>query len=90
MEDVEYLQEIKNASKSEKISAYERLKEEYGGEAGFYFDVAQHFFVIGLKEKAFDILMNAAEAANGSQQGLGPTVQPLRPLSQTSRVRAAW
>lgn len=70
MEDVEYLQEIKNALKSEKLSAYEKLKEEYGGEAGFYFDVAQHFFEIGFKEQAYNVLMNAAEAANGSQQVL--------------------
>jgi TonB-dependent SusC/RagA subfamily outer membrane receptor len=70
MEDVEYLQELKTASKSEKLSVYERLKEEYGGEAGFYFDVAQHFFEIGFKEQAYNILMNAAEAANGSQQVL--------------------
>jgi TonB-dependent SusC/RagA subfamily outer membrane receptor len=70
MEDVEYLQELKNASLSEKLFVYEKLKEEYGGEAGFYFDAAQYLFEMGLKHQAFDILMNAAEAANGSQQVL--------------------
>jgi TonB-dependent SusC/RagA subfamily outer membrane receptor len=70
MEDVEYLQELKSVSVSEKLPVYEQLKEEYGGEAGFYFDAAQHFFEMGLKQQAFEILMNAAEAANGSQQVL--------------------
>ncbi len=70
MEDVEYLQELKSVSLTEKIVVYENLKEQYGGDAGFYFDAAQHFFEIGLTQRAFDILMNAAEAANGSQQVL--------------------
>jgi TonB-dependent SusC/RagA subfamily outer membrane receptor len=70
MEDVEYLQELKEVPVSEKINVYERLREQYGGETAFYFDAAQHLFETGLKEKAFDILMNAAEAANGSQQVL--------------------
>jgi tetratricopeptide (TPR) repeat protein len=73
MEDVEYLQELKNVSVSAKILVYEKLKEQYGGEAGFYFDAAQHLFEAGLKKKAFEILMNAAEAANGSQQVLTAT-----------------
>ncbi len=73
MEDVEYLQELKKADRSEKMSFYESLKEQYGGEAGFYFDAAQHLFETGLKEKAFEVLMNAAEAANGNQQVLVAT-----------------
>src|SRR6185503_15278027 len=67
MEDVEYLQELKSVRVSEKMAEYERLKEEYGGEAGFYFDAAQHLFEAGLAQQAFEVLMNAAEASNGSQ-----------------------
>ncbi len=73
MEDVEYLKELKSVSASEKMLAYEKLKEEYGGEAGFYFDAAQHLFETGLKKEAFAILMNAPEAANGSHQVLVAT-----------------
>lgn len=68
MPDVEYLQELKGAPVSEKLNVYGRLKDEYGGEAGFYFDVAQHLYESGLHKQALEILMNAAEAANGSQQ----------------------
>ncbi|MBL7743446.1 MAG: TonB-dependent receptor plug domain-containing protein [Chitinophagaceae bacterium] len=82
MEDVEYLQELKNADRPEKVAVYEQLKEQYGGEAGFYFDVAQHLSDIGWKEKAFAILMNAAEAANGSQQVLLATAYILEQWRQ--------
>jgi len=67
MPDMEYLEELKAADRYEKIDVYEKLREEYGGDAGFYFDVAQHLFECGLKKKAFEILVNATEAANGSQ-----------------------
>ncbi|MEI9913009.1 MAG: TonB-dependent receptor plug domain-containing protein [Bacteroidota bacterium] len=70
MEDVEYLQEMKETPVKEKMGVYERLREQYGGDAGFYFDAAQHVFESGFTKEAFDILMNAAEAANGSRQVL--------------------
>ncbi|RYF92443.1 MAG: tetratricopeptide repeat protein, partial [Chitinophagaceae bacterium] len=68
MEDVAYLRSLKAVPVNEKITMYQQLKEEYGGEPGFYMDVAQHFFEKGLKQSAFDILMNAGEAANGSPE----------------------
>lgn len=70
MEDVEYMQELKNVSRSGKLDEYEKLREQYGGDAGFYFDVAQHLFEIGLRQEALTILINAAEAANGGQHVL--------------------
>jgi TonB-dependent SusC/RagA subfamily outer membrane receptor len=70
MEDVEYMQVLKAVSLTDKMAVYEQLKEQYSSEAAFYFDAAQHFFETGLTEKAFDILMNAAEAGNGSGQVL--------------------
>lgn len=70
MEDVEYLQAMKEVPVKEKKAVYESLREQYGGETGFYFDVAQHLFESGLTKEAFDILMNAAESSNGSQQAL--------------------
>ncbi len=70
MEDVEYLQAMKEVPVKEKIAVYERLREQYGGETGFYFDAAQYLFESGLTKEAFQILMNAAESSNGSQQAL--------------------
>jgi TonB-dependent SusC/RagA subfamily outer membrane receptor len=68
MEDIEYLQEIKETAYTEKKTVYERLKPQHEDEPGFYFDMAQHFFESGLKDDAMEILMNAAEASNGSYQ----------------------
>ncbi|MBC7948385.1 MAG: TonB-dependent receptor plug domain-containing protein [Chitinophagaceae bacterium] len=70
MEDVEYLQEIKDAMDHEKKRVYNALQKIHGGEPGFYFDMAQYFFGIGQRDAANDILMNAAEAANGSYQAI--------------------
>jgi TonB-dependent SusC/RagA subfamily outer membrane receptor len=70
MEDVEYLQELKAARKNEKLHTYQKLQQYYGNGAGFYFDVAQHFFDIGLYEEALHILTNAAEYADGDVQVL--------------------
>lgn len=65
MEDVEYLQEIAAVPLKEKSITYKQLLEEHATETSFYFDMAQHFFNNGLKAEALDILMNAAEVANG-------------------------
>lgn len=70
MEDVEYMQEIKSVPVGNKEFIYEQLKNDYGNEPGFYLDMAQHFFTCGFKEKALNILMNAAEATNGSKSSL--------------------
>ncbi len=70
MDDVEYIQVLKDASKSQEKYVYDRLKVEYGDEPGFYFDAAQYFFEIGLTEHAHEILMNAIEATNGIGEGL--------------------
>ncbi len=68
MEDVEYLQGIKETAYTDKKAVYERLKLQYDDDPGFYFDMAQHFFDSGLKDEAMEILMNAAEVSNGSNQ----------------------
>ncbi|MFT3846446.1 MAG: TonB-dependent receptor plug domain-containing protein [Lacibacter sp.] len=66
MDDVEYLQEIKSVPLKEKFFFYERLRAVHANEKGFYFDMAQHFYESGLREKAIEILMEAAENADGS------------------------
>lgn len=70
MDDVDYLLEIKEIPYTKKKDAYRQLKDQYGTDPGFYFDMAQHFFESGLTTEAMDILMNAAETSNGSYQVL--------------------
>jgi TonB-dependent SusC/RagA subfamily outer membrane receptor len=70
MADIDYLLEIKEVPYKEKRQAYQRLKQQHEDDPGFYFDMAQHFFESGIKEEAMSILMNAAEASNGSTQVL--------------------
>lgn len=70
MEDVEYMTDIKETSKTEKYQAYLQLRETHGKQPGFYFDMAQHFFEAGLKDEAYEILMNAAEISKGHFQAL--------------------
>lgn len=65
MEDVEYLQQVKDEPLNSKYELYEELKNSYGSSAGFYFDMAQHFFEVNMKKEALEILMNASEVAQG-------------------------
>jgi TonB-dependent SusC/RagA subfamily outer membrane receptor len=69
-EDVEYMQLIKQTPKPELLTEYYRLRKDYGDKPVFYFDMAQHFFEKGLKRDAMEILMNAAEKADGNMQVL--------------------
>ncbi|HEX7845765.1 MAG TPA: TonB-dependent receptor plug domain-containing protein, partial [Chitinophagaceae bacterium] len=70
MEDVEYLQQIKEVGKDEKMMLYLQLQPRYEDEPGFYLDIAQHFFDSGMKEEAMEICMTAIEISNGSFQVL--------------------
>ena len=65
-EDVDYLQEIKAVDQKLKLSKYEELRIVHSNETGFYFDMAQHLYEKGFKEKAYDILMEAAELNDGN------------------------
>jgi tetratricopeptide (TPR) repeat protein len=67
---VEYISDIKETSNEEKYQTYLQLREIYGSQPGFYFDVSQQFFEAGLKEEAYEILMNAAEESKGNLQAL--------------------
>ena len=70
MEDVEYVEDIKETLSPEKYQTYLKLREPYGKQPGFYFDMAEHFFEAGLKSEAYEILMNAAEVSKGQFQAL--------------------
>ena len=67
-EDVDYLAEIKAASYGDKISKYKELRKQYGYEAGFYFDVAQHLYEVGYRKDALEILFSAVEITEGDLQ----------------------
>lgn len=66
--DVDYLKELKHTSSKNLLVRYDELRREYGGEAAFYFDVAQVFYESGSKEQALDMLYTAMDVSNGSQQ----------------------
>jgi tetratricopeptide (TPR) repeat protein len=70
MGDIEYVEEIKETNHTEKYQTYLHLRQTYGKQPGFYFDMAQHFFDAGLKNEAYEILMNAAEVSKGQFQAL--------------------
>ena len=67
-EDEDYLVDLKEAVYSDKISRYQELKKLYGYEAGFYFDVAQHFYEVGFYKDALAILFSAADISDGNLQ----------------------
>lgn len=67
-EDVDYLQDLKSTSKDNLDEMYGQLKKTYGFEAGFYFDVAQHFYNKGLKQQAMNILFSAADISSGNYE----------------------
>lgn len=62
MEDEDYLQELKSAAN--KIDTYNELRKTYSEHVGFFIDVADYFYSIGLKEEARRIILNAIEAGN--------------------------
>jgi TonB-dependent SusC/RagA subfamily outer membrane receptor len=69
-EDVDYMQDLKLTSKSLLPFAYGQLRIEHTSEPGFYLDVAQYFFEVGLKQQAMSILLNGAEASDANSTTL--------------------
>jgi TonB-dependent SusC/RagA subfamily outer membrane receptor len=69
-DDVDYLSDLKAVPYGDKLSKYNELKNIYKADAGFYFDVAQHFFESGYRKEALAILYSAADITNGSRQTL--------------------
>ena len=67
-EDVDYLAELKDSVYGDKISKYKEQRKLYGYEAGFYFDVAQHFYETGYRKDALEILFSAADISSGNLQ----------------------
>ena len=68
-EDLDYLQEIKDAEPGKYVYVYEKFKRT-NTNAGFYLDMADFFFQHDLKDKAQEILSHAFDASHGSSEGL--------------------
>ncbi|MBK7433261.1 MAG: TonB-dependent receptor plug domain-containing protein [Chitinophagaceae bacterium] len=70
LEEVDYMSEIRGASRSELTIVYEELKTEHGQNATFYFDMADLFYEKGLSVMAYKILLDGVEEANGTEASL--------------------
>lgn len=65
-EDVEYIEQLKNATASERWDTYQKLLEDYANDPVFYIDAADFFFTKGDKMKAEEILNAGAEKMGNS------------------------
>ena len=63
-----YLKALASAPLDKKYSLYLQLREEQINNPSFYFDVANHFYDNGDKEKAFLILSNIADLGSENHQ----------------------
>ena len=70
LEDVDYIQDIKATANTEKWMRYEQLRQNNGNEAGFYLDMSEQFYEMGIRDQALRILMNAAEVSSGDRRVL--------------------
>jgi TonB-dependent SusC/RagA subfamily outer membrane receptor len=64
-DDMDYIEELKAISRTDKMRLYEQQKKEYGFEGVFYFEVAQHMYESGLIKEAKEILFSGAGITNG-------------------------
>jgi TonB-dependent SusC/RagA subfamily outer membrane receptor len=68
MENVDYMEELKNADKSEMYQRYLEMKDTLSEEPSFFFDAAEVIYLSGDKEKALRILTNLIEMDNENHQ----------------------
>jgi TonB-dependent SusC/RagA subfamily outer membrane receptor len=70
LEDVDYMQEIKKSSAADMWDTYKELQQNHENEAGFYFDMVNHFFANKRPEQAMEIMYDGIEACNDNAQSL--------------------
>lgn len=70
VEEVSYMQEIRQAAYSELWDTYKGLEETYGSSIGFHLDMADYFFEKKETEMAGEILYTAVELCKGKAAGL--------------------
>lgn len=66
MEDVDYMNALRNVKRAEMWDMYEELKKDFGHKVNFYVDAAQIFSGSYLKKEAKDILLSALEIAQSN------------------------
>jgi TonB-dependent SusC/RagA subfamily outer membrane receptor len=69
-DEMDYIVEIEKYSGEDKFQAFKRLEKEYGANASFYYDMAQHFFDNGYRGRALSILFSAAGKGYGAISSL--------------------
>jgi TonB-dependent SusC/RagA subfamily outer membrane receptor len=87
--DVDYLQEIKSVAKGDLTKTYNELRKTNGFEAGFYFDMALHFYKKDFKKEAMDILFSAADISQGDRQvqlAMGYILEAWKEFDEAIRV----
>ncbi len=67
MEDAEYIATFNELSIDKKKIYYTETKKRYGGQTGFFFDMAQLFFKTGMIHDARETLMEAIETGKGNK-----------------------
>ncbi|MFY7840779.1 MAG: TonB-dependent receptor plug domain-containing protein [Lacibacter sp.] len=62
-EDVDYILEMKDTERTEKVAKYNELKLQYGTSVTFHVDMAEHFYACRLHAAGFAALTQAMELA---------------------------
>jgi TonB-dependent SusC/RagA subfamily outer membrane receptor len=70
VDDVDYMQQIKESGDKEVWDDYVELEKNHQGQAGFYFDMADHFFGRKLNDKGMEILLNGIESCYDNKKAL--------------------
>ncbi len=70
MEEMDYMEMIKNAADDELWKIYMLLEKSQVRSAGFYFDMADYFQERNHTQQAFDILFDGIELCRGNADGL--------------------
>jgi tetratricopeptide (TPR) repeat protein len=66
LEDVDYIDEIKNTPAEEKVNRYRELEKSNSDNASFYMDMALHFHESGLTQYVDDMMYKVAEMQTNS------------------------
>ena len=69
-EDEYYVQEMQKAANYELWDTFLELEKENKMDIGFYFEMADFFFVKGKEDKAQELMYNAIELCRGNSNGL--------------------
>jgi TonB-dependent SusC/RagA subfamily outer membrane receptor len=89
MEDVDYINEIKTATRSDRLSMYEQLKEQYGYDPKFYIDMAVYLSAAGFRYEAINVLTSAADISKYDKtvvQAIAFVLEEMKEYEEAIRV----